>query len=238
MKKILCVLFLTLLITGGVFAADPDFTGIWYLNYISMDGENVISVSDLAMDSEMVLNADGTASMTMKNGAEENGAEGTWIIAGDGIELVINDGTQTVVFQDGFLVFNTGDGGMMIYGREEPGPAFEPAEPDKEATAEDYEGTWLAFKAGMEGVGFFDWDMISSQLGMDTNEFVIKDGALYAFGEKDKPVELTFEEGGTMANRYENRDYAMLDTVATLLEDGTMKLEAMTTIFVLEKAEE
>lgn len=237
MKKILFVLFLSLLIAGSVIAADPDYSGIWYLNYISTDGEDMISVSDMGMYSEMTLNEDGTAVMTMTNGDEENSAEGTWTAEAEGISASINGETQTGVLQDGFLLFDTGDGGMLIFGREEPEPAFELADPDEEAKAEDYEGTWAAYKVGMEDIGFFDWDMVAPEMGVDTNEIVIEDGVLTIFGEDD-PTALTFEEGGVMASRRENREYANLDTVATLREDGTMTLEYMTMVFVLEKAEE
>ena len=238
MKKILCVLFLSLLIVGSVFAADEDFAGVWYLNSISMDGENVISIADMGMRSEMTLNEDGTAVMTMDFGGESDTAEGTWTKTEEGVAIVINEETQTAALKDVFLVFDTGDSGMMIYGREEPGPGFEPAEPDEKAQAADYEGTWKAFKAGMAEIGYFDWDMMSSEMEVETNEAVIKDGVLTIFGDEENPIELTYEESGVMANRFEDRDYAMLDTVATLRKDGTMTLDTMTMTFVFEKAEE
>ena len=175
-KKILFVLFLSLLIAGSVIAADTDYSGTWYMHYFSTDGEDMISVSDLGMYSEMTLNEDGTVVMTITNGDEENSAEGTWKAEAEGISATIDGGTQTGVLQDGFLLFDTGDDGMLIFGREEPEPAFELADPDEEAKAEDYEGTWLAYKVGMEEVGHFDWDMVAPELGVDTNEIEIKDG--------------------------------------------------------------
>ena len=240
MKKVLFVLFLSLLIAGSVIAADTDYSGTWYMHYFSTDGEDMISVSDLGMYSEMTLNEDGTVVMTITNGDEENSAEGTWKAEAEGISATIDGGTQTGVLQDGFLLFDTGDDGMLIFGREEPEPAFELADPDEEAKAEDYEGIWLAYKVGMEEVGYFDWDIVAPELGVDTNEIVIKDGVLTLFGqEEENPTVLTFEEeDGVMASRRENRDYAQLDTVATLREDGTMTLEYLTMVFVLEKAEE
>lgn len=238
MKKILFVLFLSLLIAASVIAADTDYSGTWYMHYFSTDGEDMISVSDLGMYSEMTLNEDGTVVMSITNGDEENSAEGTWKAETDGISATIDGGTQTGVLQDGFLLFDTGDDGMLIFGREEPEPAFELADPDEEAKAEDYEGTWLAYKVGMEEVGYFDWDMVAPELGVDTNEIEIKDGVMTIFGNEDKPTTLTFEEGGVMADRMENREYANLDTVVTLREDGTLTLDYMTMVFVLEKAEE
>ena len=231
-------MFLSLLIAGSVIAADTDYSGTWYMHYFSTDGEDMISVSDLGMYSEMTLNEDGTVVMTITNGDEENSAEGTWKAEAEGISATIDGGTQTGVLQDGFLLFDTGDDGMLIFGREEPEPAFELADPDEEAKAEDYEGTWLAYKVGMEEVGYFDWDMVAPELGVDTNEIEIKDGVMTIFGNEDKPTTLTFEEGGVMADRMENREYANLDTVVTLREDGTLTLDYMTMVFVLEKAEE
>ena len=236
--KILFVLFLSLLIAASAIAADTDYSGTWYMHYFSTDGEDMITVSDLGMYSEMTLNEDGTAVMTITNGDEENSAEGTWKAEAEGISATIDGGTQTGVIQDGFLLFDTGDDGMLIFGREEPEPAFELADPDEEAKAEDYEGTWLAYKVGMEEVGYFDWDMVAPELGVDTNEIEIKDGVMTIFGNEDKPTTLTFEEGGVMADRMENREYANLDTVVTLREDGTLTLDYMTMVFVLEKAEE
>ena len=238
MKKILFVLYLSLLIAGSVIAADTDYSGTWYMHYFSTDGEDMISVSDLGMYSEMTLNEDGTVVMSITNGDEENSAEGTWKAEAEEISATIDGGTQTGVIQDGFLLFDTGDDGMLIFGREEPEPAFELADPDEEAKAEDYEGTWLAYKVGMEEVGYFDWDMVAPELGVDTNEIKIKDGVMTIFGNEDKPTTLTFEEGGVMADRMENREYANLDTVVTLREDGTLTLDYMTMVFVLEKAEE
>ena len=238
MKKILFVLFLSLLIAASAIAADTDYSGTWYMHYFSTDGEDMISVSDLGMYSEMTLNEDGTVVMSITNVDEENSAEGTWKAETEGISATIDGGTQTGVLQDGFLLFDTGDDGMLIFGREEPEPAFELADPDEEAKAEDYEGTWLAYKVGMEEVGYFDWDMVAPELGVDTNEIEIKDGVMTIFGNEDKPTTLTFEEGGVMADRMENREYANLDTVVTLREDGTLTLDYMTMVFVLEKAEE
>ena len=238
MKKIIFVLFLSLLIAASAIAADTDYSGTWYMHYFSTDGEDMISVSDLGMYSEMTLNEDGTVVMSITNGDEENSAEGTWKAEAEGISATIDGGTQTGVLQDGFLLFDTGDDGMLIFGREEPEPAFELADPDEEAKAEDYEGTWLAYKVGMEEVGYFDWDMVAPELGVDTNEIVIEDGVMTIFGNEDKPTTLTFEEGGVMADRMENREYANLDTVVTLREDGTLTLDYMTMVFVLEKAEE
>ena len=237
-KKILFVLFLSLLIAASAIAADTDYSGTWYMHYFSTDGEDMISVSDLGMYSEMTLNEDGTVVMTITNGDEENSAEGTWKAEAEGISATIDGGTQTGVLQDGFLLFDTGDDGMLIFGREEPEPAFELADPDEEAKAEDYEGIWLAYKVGMEEVGYFDWDMVAPELGVDTNEIEIKDGVMTIFGNEDKPTTLMFEEGGVMADRMENREYANLDTVVTLREDGTLTLDYMTMVFVLEKAEE
>ena len=238
MKKLFCVLFLSLLIFGSVCAADTDYTGIWYLNFFSMDGENLLNVSDLGMRSTMTLNEDGTAAMTMDMSGENETAEGTWSVAEEGVAVVINEDTQVAVLQDSYLVFDSGDSGKMFYGREEPAPGFELAEPNKEAKAEDFEGKWIAFKLGMEEVGFFDWETVASDLGFETNEVVIKDGVMTLFGDEKSPVELTAEEDGVMANRFENRDYSMLDTVVKLHEDGKMSIESMTMIFVLEKAEE
>ena len=238
MKKLLCVLFLSLLIVGSVCAAETDYTGVWYLNFFSMDGENLLNVSDLGMRSTMTLNEDGTAAMTMEMSGEQNAAEGTWSVAEGGINVVINDDAQTAVLQDNFLVFDSGDSGKMVYGREEPAPGFELAEPDKAAKAEDFEGKWIAYKVGMDGVGFFDWETVAPEMGFDNNEVVVKDGVMTLFGDEKNPVTLTAEEDGVMANRFENRDYAMLDTVVKLHEDGKMSIESMTLIFVLEKAEE
>ena len=57
-KKILFVLFLSLLIAASAIAADTDYSGTWYMHYFSTDGEDMISVSDLGMYSEMTLNED------------------------------------------------------------------------------------------------------------------------------------------------------------------------------------
>ena len=238
MKKIVCILFLSLLIIGSVFAADTDYTGIWYLDSVTMDGENFLNVADLGAHSEMKLDENGTVEMNMNLGGESETAQGTWSVTDEGIVIVFEDAEPTTaVLKDIFLVIDTYDNGMMIYGREEPVPGFELAEPDEKAKAEDYEGTWAAFKVGMDEVGFFDWDLVSADMGVSTNESVIKDGVLTIFGLEENPIQLTFEEGGVMANRFENREYDTLDTVATLREDGTMTVQYMTMTFVLEKVE-
>ena len=105
------------------------------MHYFSTDGEDMISVSDLGMYSEMTLNEDGTVVMSITNGDEENSAEGTWKAEAEGISATIDGGTQTGVLQDGFLLFDTGDDGMLIFGREEPEPAFELADPDEDERA-------------------------------------------------------------------------------------------------------
>lgn len=142
MKKIIAVLSAVIILTVTAFAGltmaeEADLTGEWNLQSMNQGGMemNASLLSLLGMDMVLVLNEDGTATMTMMGGEE---GVGTWTES----TITINEDEVPYRLEDGLLVMEKDDE-KMVFGREggsnsSLAPAVTVTDPA------EFDGTWTA----------------------------------------------------------------------------------------------
>lgn len=153
MKKLLSLLVaLTMLLGCMAFAEGVDYTGTWVLTGAEASGMQMgpAILAMFGMDMTMVLNADGTMTMTMM-GMEETG---TWTVAENGIN--VDDGTdvQLFTYQDEVLAA-VSEEQTLLFTREGAAPAIEEAPAVVSLANVDpvaFEGEWVLTTATMFGM--------------------------------------------------------------------------------------
>jgi len=134
--------------TPAAPAGDAEaYLGVWNCTKLDMGGM-VMKPSDLGMSVVMTINADGTVSMDMGEGAEN----ATWTLVEGGIEvegsvLTLNAEGQLVMADEGMaMIFEKGDGTVSA-------DPVTPAAPTTVAgTAEDFIGVWNCTLVEAEGM--------------------------------------------------------------------------------------
>ncbi len=219
MKKLFAVIIaLMMLLSAAAMAESADFLGDWYLIGIESEG-TTYSPGAFGMSMSMTLNEDGTAYVESVQGSDPEASEGTWILDGDALTVTIDDDEpQTFVLVDEMLVTEDEDS-VMVFGREpEEIEVYTPAEVI-EAEETDFDGSWTAFKYGMDGV-FMD----AATIGMDMDaEFDGDSLLLTGFLGSETPYTMTFADS---AYSFETDDESQMiaSIKAELLEDGNLQL--------------
>lgn len=135
MKKLsalLLALVLAATLCFGAMAEAVDYTGTWSLTGM-LSGETSLDPTALGMSATMVLNADGTCTLTTM-GMEESG---TWTAVEGGISMTDAAGdTDTLTYADGALSM-TEEGVTLVFT-----PAEEYAEVLTGLAIADFNGNW------------------------------------------------------------------------------------------------
>lgn len=139
MKKLsalLLALALAATLCFGAMAEEVSYVGAWTLTDIRM-GEQSMDPAMMGMDMSIVLNEDGTCTLTTMGMTET----GTWVPTEGGISLTDASGvTDTIAYRDGALVL-TAEGIEMVL---TPGaPEGEYAEILAGLTIENFAGNWV-----------------------------------------------------------------------------------------------
>lgn len=166
MKKLsalLLALALAATMCLGAMAEEVSYVGAWTLTEIR-SGELVMDPATLGMDMAIVLNEDGTCTLTTM-GTTENG---TWAPAEGGISLTDASGvTDTILYRDGTLVLAS-EGIEMIL---TPAAEGEYAEILAGLTLADFAGNWVLEHVettyGVFGVEDLGAEMTVSIVGAD-----------------------------------------------------------------------
>lgn len=161
MKKLLSLLVALMMLLGCMaFAEGVDYTGTWVLTGAVAEGMEMgaSTLSMLGMDMTLVINADGTMTLTLM-GMEE---AGTWTVAENGIN--INDGTEDtlVTYQDEVLSIVSEDE-TMLFTREGAAPAIAEAPAVVVLANVDpaaFEGEWVLTSASFLGM-----EMTADEIG-------------------------------------------------------------------------
>lgn len=154
MKKLLSLLLALAMLLGCVaFAEGVDYTGTWVLTGAEASGMQMgpATLAMVGLDSvTLVLNADGTMTMTMM-GMEE---AGTWKVVENGISVDGGTDVQIFTYQDEVLTAASEDETMM-FTREGAAPAIEEAPVAVSLANVDpvaFEGEWVLTTASILGM--------------------------------------------------------------------------------------
>lgn len=188
MKKLLSMLLALAMLLGCVaFGEGVDYTGTWVLTGAEASGVQMgpSMLEMIGMDMTMILNADGTVTLTMM-GLEESG---TWVATENGV--AITDATETLeaIYQNDMLLMEQA-GALMMLTREGAAPAIAEEEGPAVLSGVDpaaFEGQWLLTTATVMGM-----EMSVDSLGVYM-ALVLSDGSAL-FGTTDENGELVTEE--------------------------------------------
>ena len=90
MKKLFAVVIaLAMLLSAAVVAEATDFTGMWYLNNMEMEGMTV-SAAEFGMEMTFDLKEDGTVDAHQARGEETDDKQGTWTAEGDTVTITVD----------------------------------------------------------------------------------------------------------------------------------------------------
>lgn len=153
MKKILSLMLALAMMLGCVaFAEGVDYVGTWVLTGAESDGVQMgpSTLAAIGMDMKVVVNADGTVTLSMM-GMEEGG---TWAATENGIAITDSTETVEIAYQNEMLLMNQSGVNMMLT-REGAAPAIVEAEGATALAGVDpaaFEGQWLLTTANVMGM--------------------------------------------------------------------------------------
>ena len=238
MKKILSLLLALAMMLGCVaFAEGVDYVGTWVLTGAETDGVQMgpSTLAAVGMDMKVVVNADGTVTLSMM-GMEEGG---TWAATENGIAITDSTETVEIAYQNEMLLMNQ-SGVTMMLTREGAAPAIVEAEGPTALAGVDpvaFEGQWLLTTANFMGV-----EMSAETVGVYMALVLSQGQALFATNDENGEIVtdqmsyvVTEVEGvGTVcsiADQDETTGETMEVLALNLLDDGRlvwrMELEGM-----------
>lgn len=142
MKKtvsLLLALMLAALMCFGAVAETVTYAGAWALTSIA-SGEDVMDPAMLGFEMTIILNEDGTATMSTMGMVEQ----GTWTTAEGGVALTDASGTtETLIYRDGALVIASEDVEMILTPTVITEDATAYAQILANLTLADFNGTWV-----------------------------------------------------------------------------------------------
>ena len=153
MKKILSLLLALAMMLGCVaFAEGVDYVGTWVLTGAESDGVQMgpSTLAAVGMDMKVVVNADGTVTLSMM-GMEESG---TWAATENGIAITDSTETVEIAYQNEMLLMDQ-SGVTMMLTREGAATAIVEAEGPTALAGVDpvaFEGQWLLTTANVMGM--------------------------------------------------------------------------------------
>lgn len=211
MKKLISLILVLCAVCLLVPAtAEEDISGEWY-------------GSLMGMPVNLVLNADGKASMEMAGQKTENV---TWTLDGEKFTLTVEGSTNEGTYANGTLTVM--ENGQRIEFTREPVQAITVAEANPDAKAEDYNGEWKITYVKME-----DMILDASSMGESLPNITIENSTI-KFSENDtmammfgKELPLTFENGAlgysvTLAD--DATGGIAVSLKAEMLQDGLLAL--------------
>ena len=238
MKKILSLLLALAMMLGCVaFAEGVDYVGTWVLTGAETDGVQMgpSTLAAVGMDMKVVVNADGTVTLSMM-GMEEGG---TWAATENGIAITDSTETVEIAYQNEMLLMDQ-SGVTMMLTREGAAPAIVEAEGPTALAGVDpvaFEGQWLLTTANFMGV-----EMSAETVGVYMALVLSQGQALFATNDENGEIVtdqmsyvVTEVEGvGTVcsiADQDETTGETMEVLALNLLDDGRlvwrMELEGM-----------
>ena len=232
MKKLISLILILCMACMLIPAMAEDVAGEWYLKSMSYGGQ-AMDVTGFGMSGTLNLKEDGTFTMAM-TGSEES--TGTWKADGDKVQLTMGTETVDVTIADGTLsiTMDEASGTAMIFSREAPAAAYEPAEMNADAKLEDFTGTWGISYIGMNGIvvdlnafiqsiaammpeGTELPDIASAMaLKIDGTKVIVGEGT-----EEAKTIEATFADGKMTVKDEESGTVITL----SLLQDGYLAMD-------------
>ena len=220
-KAIAALMVLSMLLSAVAVAEAADVTGTWYLNEMQMEGQS-FNPADFGYEITMELKDDGTAQLTAP---DEDPQAGTWTLEGDKLTVTVDDEPLEMTLADGTLTVEQ-DGMGMVFGREHTeSPSFEPAAP-VEAAQEDFAGTWVATKIGMDGA-YYDVSLLTSAMGGEGDITAVIEGTtitLNGFLFSNTSLPLQYADGALSFSGTDEAGSVGAITVR-LLEDGMLAVE-------------
>ena len=238
MKKILSLLLALAMMLGCVaFAEGVDYVGTWVLTGAESDGVQMgpSTLAAIGMDMKVVVNADGTVTLSMM-GMEEGG---TWAATENGIAITDSTETVEIAYQNEMLLMNQ-SGVTMMLTREGAAPAIVEAEGPTALAGVDpvaFEGQWLLTTANFMGV-----EMSAETVGVYMALVLSQGQALFATNDENGEIVtdqmsyvVTEVEGVgtvcTIVDQDETTGETMEVLALNLLDDGRlvwrMELEGM-----------
>ncbi len=237
MKKLFAVVIaLAMLMSAAAFAEAADFSGMWYLNNMEMEGMT-LSAAEFGMEMTFDLKADGTVDAHQARGGESDDKQGTWTAEGDNVTITVEDEPMVFTLTEGNLVADA-DGIKMILGREKiEGEAFVPGEPKTDAVEADYAGAWKAYKISSEGM-YID----AAAMGFDDLTAAVEGTTvtLNGFLFENEVFETALTDGA-LTYAAEDPESVMISGIkAQLLQDDNMSLTLTASddlVFIMTRAE-
>ena len=132
------------LVSVNVYALDAkDVVGTWYVNGLSMDGENTFHPEMMGMEITFNFTEDGKGEMTnAMEYSDPEVEEMEWKIDGDKVLITKNDETVEGEYSDGTISMDA-DGMYFIMNQEkEEYEPYVPGNAVEEPKLEDFNGEW------------------------------------------------------------------------------------------------
>ena len=230
MKKLFALMtVLVMLLCSAAIAETAEITGEWYMTEMNMEGMS-INPATMGMDIMMVLNEDGTATLTSVTGEDEPQVqEAAWKQEESGIVLTIEEETTTLTLEDGSLKMALDENNYYLFAREkaEAAPLPTPVAAENE---EAFFGTWTMSQIEMGGIM-----LPASMMGMDAAVMTVEAGkVVVTSGEENTEYTSAFADGAlTITENIENAEPMSL----VLNDDGSLAMpvafgeEVMMTVY-------
>lgn len=215
MKRMFAIaIALAMLLSAAALAEAADYTGLWYLNDITMEGMSV-TPSAFGLEITLELREDGSVTYT----SNEEVSEGTWMAEDEAVTVTVGDEPLTLALREDSLVSES-DGISMVFGKQlAEVEVFAPAMPVA-AAAEDYVGSWKAFKINMDG-DYIDTVLLGEEITAAIEGTTI---TMNGFAFTGDVIETAYVDGA-LAFEAEDPENALYGAVkAQMLEDGTLSL--------------
>ena len=124
---------------------DKDIVGTWYVNSMSLDGENTFHPGMMKMEMTFNFTEDGKGEISELMEGQEPGVDAMeWKIDGDKVLITADDQTVEGEYSDGTLSVEMDGLSVVLSQEKEEYVPYVPGKPVAEPKLEDFNGDWTS----------------------------------------------------------------------------------------------
>ena len=132
---------------------DKDIVGTWYVNSMSLDGENTFHPGMMKMEMTFNFTEDGKGEISELMEGQEPGVDAMeWKIDGEKVLITADDKTVEGAYSDGTLSVEMDGLSVVLSQEKEEYVPYVPGKPVAEAKLEDFNGDWTSTLIDLYGM--------------------------------------------------------------------------------------
>ena len=132
---------------------DKDVVGTWYVNSMSLDGENTFHPGMMKMEMTFSFTEDGKGEISELMEGQEPGVDAMeWKIDGDKVLITADDQTVEGEYSDGTLSVEMDGLSVVLSQEKEEYVSYVPGKPVAEPKLEDFNGDWTSTLIDLYGM--------------------------------------------------------------------------------------